>query len=178
MPLSCSCLRFNRKLDVESARLPSPLAVATWRWAAMPARRGAPTVSLRAPAQPFLSCRTSTGGWSQGGAWHWGSWLVLLGPRQTRPQAMGSCRALTACSCPAVLWQINKRTSADKLSSVYPQGLLPEPATPAADQGVLQGAGLALHAPLSPSSPWGLSSGDLRRSEDSQCKCWQRPAAQ
>lgn len=136
-----------------------------------------PPQSACGPLQPFLSCRT-TGGWRQGGAWHWGSWLVLLGPRQTRPQAMGSCRALTTCSCPAVLWQINKRTSADKLSSVYPQGLLPEPATPAADQGVLQGAGLALHASLSPSSPWGLSSGALRRSEDSQSKCWQRPAAQ
>lgn len=111
MPLSCSCLRYNRKLDVESARLASPLAVATWRWTGMPARRDALIVSLRAPTQPFLSCRTSTGGWSQGGAWHWGSWLVLLGPRQTRPQAMGSCHALTTCSCPGVLWQTNKRNS-------------------------------------------------------------------
>lgn len=156
MPLSCSCLRYNRKFDVESARLPLPLAVATWRGMGMPTRRGAPAVSLRAPTQPFLSCRTSTGGWSQGGAWHGGSWLALLGCRQTRPQAMGSCHALTTCSCPGVLWQINKRTSADKPSGVYPQGLLPEPATPAADQGVLQGAGLALHASLSPSSPWEL----------------------
>lgn len=102
-----------------------------WLWPHGDGRACPPVeVPAQSAAQPFLSCRTSTGGWSQGGAWHCGSWLVLLGPRQTRPQAMGSCHALTTCSCSAVLWQINKRTSADKLSSVYPQGLLPEPATP------------------------------------------------
>lgn len=80
-----------------------------------------------------------------------GSWLVLLNPHQTRSQATGSCHDLLTCSCPGVLLQINKRSSADKLSDVYPQGLLlPEPATPAAAQGVLQGAGLALRASLSP----------------------------
>lgn len=166
-PSSCSCLRCNRKLGVESAWLPSPLAVATWRRTGMP--RGAPTVSLPAPAQRFLSSRTWAGGWSQGEAWQAG--LLAGAPRS---QAVGSCHALMTCSCPGVLLQINKRLSAYKLSEVYPQGLLlPEPATPAAAQGVLQGAGLALCASLSPleastpSSPWGLASGDLRRSEDS-----------
>lgn len=49
---------------------------------ALPSR--CPHSQPAAPARPILLQDFDR--WvSQGGAWHWGSWLVLLGPRQTRP---------------------------------------------------------------------------------------------
>lgn len=98
-------------------------------WTGLPG--GAPAVSLPAPAQRFLSSRTLAGEGAREGPGRRGSWLALQGPHRTRPQAVGSRHALVTCPCPGMLSQTNKCSSVDEPSRVYPEGLLPEPATPA-----------------------------------------------
>lgn len=64
-PLSCSCLRCNRKLDVESAWLPSPLAVAAWRRTGMPSER-CPHSQPAGPSPAVLE-QQDLGGWVEPG---------------------------------------------------------------------------------------------------------------